>query len=438
MNARLAYIGLLLISGAGYVWMGYGIDRADFYSLAACFGLLFICYFLLLRSRFQWRWKRLFWIAMALRCTQLLVTPPLSDDYHRFLWDGNMIVQGENPYVILPQEYVRSHPDPELIRLEEAMNSPGYFTIYPPVSQGFFAVAAWLSGGQTELGVYILRILLLLMEGVLLWCLPAVMRAFRIKPQQMAWYALNPLVIIEVSGNLHFEAVVLTFMALGLLAYLKHKWGWAAFFSALAISTKLLPVLLLPMLWKPLANKRWIFYGLTAAFTLLTFVPFISADLWEHWSQSLDLFFRSFEFNASVYYLLREAGYVVYGYNPIQLLGPVLSAVALITILWVSWKRRGTVAHRPVWIYAIYLFCATTVHPWYVVTLCGLGLLTTQRWMYIWSLLIPLSYVHYIGGGFTENYAFIAVEYGLLLAFILLERRPQVQLALNRWFNGYP
>jgi alpha-1,6-mannosyltransferase len=431
MNPRLAYIGILLLSLVGYVGMGYFIERSDFVSLITCFSGLFLLYFLFLRGRCSWTWKQLFWIAMILRFSQLFVMPPLSDDYHRFLFDGQMIVQGENPYLILPQDYQPVEDSDYLEELVKQMNSPSYFTIYPPVSQFVFATAAKLSGGNILWGVVVLRLILLLFEGILLWLLPKILEKLGLPAQQMAWYALNPLVILEVAGNLHFEAMVLTFLALAFWFFRSKGVVLAAVCMALAISTKLLPVILFPLLWKPLGRQRWKFYLLSALFTLILFLPFMSMELWNHWSQSLDLFFRSFEFNASVYYLLREAGSFWYGYNPIQMLGPFLSLVALVLVLTISWNKKVAPLNKPVWVYAIFLFCATTVHPWYVVTLCGLGVVSNQRWMYVWSALIPLSYAHYIGGGFAENYVLIAVEYTLLLLFILLERRGSVR----HWFS---
>jgi alpha-1,6-mannosyltransferase len=66
---------------------------------------------------------------------------------------------------------------------------------------------------------------------------------------------------------------------------------------------------------------------------------------------------------------------------------------------------------------------ATTVHPWYMITLVGLGVLS--RWFFpiTWSLLIILSYSHYWGGGFEENYWIIGIEYLLLILALFFENK---------------
>ncbi len=70
----------------------------------------------------------------------------------------------------------------------------------------------------------------------------------------MLLYALNPLVIVELTGNVHFEALMIVFLLAFLLALHRNQVRRAALFLALSAGVKLLPVLFLPLV---LARKGW-------------------------------------------------------------------------------------------------------------------------------------------------------------------------------------
>ncbi len=149
---------------------------------------------------------------------------------------------------------------------------------------------------------------------------------------------------------------------------------------------------------------------------LLPFLFFFDPVIVENLSASLDLYFRRFEFNASLYYLLREFGTLILGYNPIATIGPFLALVAVSLILFFSWSRRLKLSLPERWLFALtaYLLCATTVHPWYVVPLVALSVLTRFGFPIIWSALLPLTYLAYGQVPFHENLWIVAVEYGVV------------------------
>jgi hypothetical protein len=81
-------------------------------------------------------------------------------------------------------------------------------TNYPPVNQFFFAVAFFsqqsiLSGNRYATNYYCCRYWNFYFGGKLLANLGMENIVF--------WYLLNPLVLIELTGNLHFEGVMLFF-----------------------------------------------------------------------------------------------------------------------------------------------------------------------------------------------------------------------------------
>lgn len=439
---------LLLVFVAGSTYLTLLVDRANFVGLITAFAALFFAYFILLRRLNRFGVKQLFILAVMLRIIPFFGDAQLSDDYHRFLWDGQLIHHGENPYLHLPEDLKEDALAGRFGLSKthyEALNSKSYYTVYPPVKQFCFWLAASMGGEDPIAGRLVLRSLLLLGELLLMALLLLLLRGLSWPPERFAWYALNPLVLVEVVGNFHFEGMVVSFLALAAFCLLKaHKLvkpqgqrtyallGGLAF--GLAVSVKLTPLMLLPLIAASLPWKR-IFLpfavGIALAF-LGSFAPFLSdaEALIAHFQDSLGLYFRSFEFNASLYYLARNAGMQVLGYNPIAVVGPTLSLLSFFGILGLAiharWRGVSHVrlfARYALYTYALYLFLATTVHPWYLVTLVALAVFA-QRWSaLLWSFLVLFSYSHYQGGGFEENYFLIAVEYLLLAAAIYLDFR---------------
>src|SRR5690606_27633197 len=115
--------------------------------------------------------------------------------------------------------------------------------------------------------------------------------------------------------------------------------------------------------------------------------------------KSVNLYFQSFEFNASLYYLLRESGYWLTGYNLIRYIGPLLAVLAMYLIIRFSRSVKEENDYTFVWTalisWSFYLFLSSTVHPWYIIPLVFWATLTGFTFPMIWSALIILSYVHY-------------------------------------------
>jgi len=195
-----------------------------------------------------------------------------------------------------------------------------------------------------------------------------------------------------------------------------------------SIATKLIPLLFLPFLIRRLGWRRSLIYFLSAGITLvLLFAPFISRELIENIGASIDLYFQKFEFNASIYYIIRWIGFQVKGYNIIQSVGPWLALSVFLSVM-ILMLREKKITDRNLffmmqWSLTIYLLLSTTVHPWYLTTLVMLSVFTEMRFAIVWSLMVILSYATYQTQPYDENLLLTSVEYFLVSGTIILELR---------------
>ncbi|OIN60168.1 glycosyltransferase 87 family protein [Arsenicibacter rosenii] len=419
-------VGWLILSACLYALVGYNTPRGQFPMLAGFALFLFWGYLLRIRTltddtrpdRF------LFMAAILFRLLLLLAPPQLSDDYFRFIWDGRLVAQGFNPYLYLPGTIVNavSGLDEVLLQL---LNSPNYYTVYPPLNQLLFGLAATLSPGSIEGSVFWLRIPVLLAETGCLWLMVQLLKETGKNPNLALLYGLNPLVILELTGNLHYEGVMVFFVLLAGWLLIRGRLVLAGGAMGLAIATKLLPLILLPLAIRWLGWRRGMLFSvISLGVMLLLFIPFFSLELVQNLFSSLNLYFQKFEFNASVYYLFRWLGFRLLGYNAVALIGPMLSITTFAGILWLSWRNEANqpaLLMRLAGILTLYFLMATTVHPWYLTTLVAAAVFVPVRYPLMWSGLVILSYATYQTMPYHENLWFTAFEYSALLLFAVRE-----------------
>jgi hypothetical protein len=405
------------------VFLGYFAKRTDFLPFILAYGAFFGLYVWLFffrknKSQSETRW--FIGLGIALRVLLLFSVPNLSDDFYRFLWDGRLTVAGIHPFAHPPSYFIENQIFPKGITPEllSKLNSPEYFTVYPPVCQAVFALAAWVSPMSDFGAVFVMKLFLLACEVGTIRLLGFGQTFGKLTP---LLYALNPLVIFEIVGNCHFEGAMIFFLIAGLRALEQNKVKQAAAWWALATASKLLPLMFLPILWRWLGWRKGLVFnvvfagtGLILFFPLLKMLPNI---LW-----SLDLYFRQFQFNASFYYLFREIGFWQTGWDIGETLGPILGVATVAGVLLIAWKSKSkALAEVVLFALMLQLSLSATVHPWYATVPFALGLLSQWRFPIVWTGLVALSYSHYAGGFFQENYWLIVLEYSALWGFFFWE-----------------
>ena len=422
---------LLLLSLGAYTVLGYFTERENLAQLFPLFGILFLTYFLAWKVHRQ-QFTTLLWAGILFRVVMAFALPALSDDLYRFVWDGQLWVNGENPFLHLPKYYADAgYPINGLTpELYEGMNSKEYFTIYPPVLQFIFGLSALISPDNLYGSVLVMKMTILLAELGSIFLIIKLLKHFNLPKANALIYVLNPLIIFELCGSLHFEALMIFFLLLSLYWMVTKGWLWSSVAMTLAICCKLLPLMFFPFLIRRLGWVRSIqYFILSGALTLILFLPFINLELIQNFRSSLDLYFETFEFNASVHYLIRGIGYLFVDYNIIRTAGWLLSLTVLITILVMAWKEKGkdwiSLPRFMLLAMTIYFAMATIVHPWYVTTLVALSVFTRFRYAIVWSATICLSYYAYKDTTYTESYWLIAIEYSAVLLWFIWEFRTQ-------------
>ena len=303
----------------------------------------------------------LFWcVAIALRVVALPMEP--GDDFWRYQWEGKVQNAGFNPYVQAPD-------DPALAEIREEfpawhkINHRHFRAIYPPGAELLFA-------GLTRISDHPLLYKLLFVAadlataGILLLLLP---RASRYA--DAAWYAWNPLVVYCFAGSAHFDSLMVLPMLAAILCLVRFeqatmeraKWQWALAASALfgiAISIKLIPLLLLPLCVFALRSKS-VTLAISLALLLLGSLLYgwPQIPIWE----PLDSFAYVTRLNDLFWWTIEETFWPNprqknYQYNVV-----VVLAVAVVSLLFFRNWKRGML-----WAMATALILSPVLHPWYL------------------------------------------------------------------------
>ena len=434
----------VVISLVLYLYFAYFLQRENYIELSSLYVLLFIPFLYFLKFEKQ-NLQFLIGITILFRLIFLFAIPNLSQDFYRFIWDGRMILEGFNPYISLPETFIqeRNFPVSQAVDLYDGMGqlNGSHFTNYPPINQLNFLMAAFFSNSSILGAVIVMRIQIILADIGIIYFGKKILDKLNLPIHHIFLYALNPFIIIELTGNLHFESVMLFFLIWSLFLLLQKKWIWAALVLGLSVSVKLIPLLFIPLFFqwfvfnqeKEVRSKKKGFLKLLmfASIVILTniilFLPFISSELINSYTDSIGLWFRNFEFNASLYYVAREIGYLFRGYNEIAVIGSIMPMIAILFLIVITFFRKNKSPQEMITVLLLgisfYYFTTTTMHPWYLATLVLLSVFTKYRFTLIWSLTIILSYQAYANDPWKENLWFVGIEYLLVVVFLIWEIR---------------
>lgn len=424
-------LSLFVVYALLLVWLLYFSSQTNFTGTIIAYTGMFACYLFLLFNNKKFTQKTISVGLLLLHLIPLLTIPPLSPDVYRFLWDGEIIAQGINPYAFTPKELITLKDFQFSGYLQELYNkmtqlSRNNFSPYPTSNQLYFIISSFFTD-NIWINIIVLRILVIGTHLLGFYYLKKLFSLLKISPSKAIILALNPFLIVEFVGNLHFEGVMFSWLIIGFYFLVKQRLLIAGLFFAIAITIKLTPLLLVPFFFNYLGWKKWLQFGVfTGGLTILILSLFLWPSVLGNFTQSLNLYFSNFEFNASFFLLFKWLLTPVFGYETVTIVGPAMSVIALFTILALALQVKQynikDVFTKILFAYVIYLLFSTTVHPWYILIPLGLSLFTRYSFMIFWSFTIMFSYIFYQFGDHLFWYILLIIEYGSLFGFLIYEK----------------
>lgn len=426
MKNSVLQLLLPLLILIGFYSIAFHLKRSETLPLLLTFSSLFLL---------LWLWFQnyrslisIFILGALIRGLFLFYTPELSQDFYRFIWDGNIQILGINPYLYTPDHLIEiiGFPNDKMLYKGMGSLSSSNFSNYPPLSQYLFKIMGYLNRSDLFLPVLSLRIIYLIGEFFIFFTGIALLKKINLNPEYIGWYFLNPIIIIEGIGNLHSEAFMLCFTLAAVLFIARNKSILGGLFMSLAIAIKLLPLLIFPVFFRYLGIKKFFMFSFSIlTFSLILWGPFLEAEMITNYQKTIGLWFTTFEFNGSVFNIIRTIGYGVKGYNIIRKLGEITPYITIGLVVIFTFLRSNrnlkSVFKSMLFLLSCYFFISTTVHPWYIINLIFLGILTGYAFPLLWSLTVFWSYSAYGPEFFKEQMIWQIPGYLLVYSCLIWE-----------------
>lgn len=426
MKNSVLQLLLPLLILIGFYSIAFHLKRSETLPLLLTFSSLFLL---------LWLWFQnyrslisIFILGALIRGLFLFYTPELSQDFYRFIWDGNIQILGINPYLYTPDHLIEiiGFPNDKMLYKGMGSLSSSNFSNYPPLSQYLFKIMGYLNRSDLFLPVLSLRIIYLIGEFFIFFTGIALLKKINLNPEYIGWYFLNPIIIIEGIGNLHGEAFMLCFTLAAVLFIARNKSILGGLFMSLAIAIKLLPLLIFPVFFRYLGIKKFFMFSFSIlTFSLILWGPFLEAEMITNYQKTIGLWFTTFEFNGSVFNIIRTIGYEVKGYNIIRKLGEITPYITIGLVVIFTFLRSNrnlkSVFKSMLFLLSCYFFISTTVHPWYIINLIFLGILTGYAFPLLWSLTVFWSYSAYGPEFFKEQMIWQIPGYLLVYSCLIWE-----------------
>jgi alpha-1,6-mannosyltransferase len=307
----------------------------------------------------------------------LRIPPGQDDDIHRYIWDGRVQRLGYNPYIVVPS-------DPAVAGLHtpvtRTLNNPEVSSPYPPGAQLFFRAVTAIHES-----IFALKVAFVVCDVAIVFVLLDVLRLNGLGEHWILAYAWHPLLATEVAGSGHVDIVGVLLLLVSAAALLRRRRAVAAIAFALAVSVKLLPIVLLPLYWKRVRIRD----GLLAAVVLGTlYLPFL--DHGRIHLGSLGAYVQRFRFNDPVFATLERV-------MAPQIVAGLAVLAGLLTAMWIGRRSVESCSDAFAWPMAVSLFCAPVVYPWYLLWMLPFLRSSSTLPIIIWTVsIIPTYYVWHL------------------------------------------
>lgn len=285
-------------------------------------------------------------LAAAFRVPLALSPVGLDNDMVRYVYDGRLQRLGYNPFSVIPSDPAVAGTHDDVTRMMPSRNAR---TPYPAAAQLFFRSVVTLSEDLRFMKCALVACDLLTIAVLVAW-----LRSTRRSSYLALLYAWNPLVILEVAHSGHIDALGALWIAVSAWMLSVGRGMPAAVAFVLAVASKLLPIVLVPLYWKRIRIRD----GAVAALVLAAlYVPFSSAGLLPLGAvPNVVAFIR---FNGPLFKFLAAQ------FTP-QSAAAVAVLAGLAVAAWMRWRTTAADPAAWAWPMAISLAAAPVIYPWYL------------------------------------------------------------------------
>ncbi len=447
------------LSLTGYWLLGAVMEHAggvrDLYQFLGLFGILFLTYFLAIRlastrpnpsTSLRTSTQILIWAALFRLALLGAGLPPESwtedlradlrservayrsfllydNDVWRYFWDGHVFASGLVPYDWAPAELeaLADDEDPRALPLFEQelwqdifdrVSYEGYRTVYPPLAQWLFRLHHAVAPGS----VLVWKTILTVFDLATCLLLLALLKA-RGRPALVIIYAWNPLVIKELAGSGHLDAVLIFFLVLSVYLLDQRRSGAGLIAYGLAVLTKVTPILLLGLYLRRARLRQWPLLAITLAAGYLPFLGSLETMI-----RSLAIFAREWVFNPGPWLLIKASA------ERTSLDGRAVASGASLALtvglmVWTLRRDDGSSSRLISSSFLVlggYLVTSATVMPWYLLWVLPFAALRAgtaaggekRPEVLAWLVLTALSLLSYLIYAYQIEYRWwLWVEY---------------------------
>lgn len=328
------------------------------------FILFFFAYLLIKKNHFEEKNKSKIPILIILfgilfRITLIPTTYTTSYDVHRYLWEGKVILNGFNPYTTPPEDSSLVHLRDDNYKKVTFKHIPA---IYPPLSQIVFVLNQFTAGNST----IFLKFIYLIFELITLIFLLKFLSLKGKDTKLILLYAWLPLPILEYFNNAHIDVIGITFLIMFLYYFEKQKYNLSSVLLAFAFLSKLLALLLLPLVIKKLGLKKSIiFFGVFLLVSIIFYLPFFSGNI--DVFAGLFKYLSHWEFNGSVYNLIK----IIFSSGQTA---RIVCAVLLSFSVLIIAIRYNDFTKALFTVFLCVIIFSTTLYPWYLGWIAALNI----------------------------------------------------------------
>jgi len=348
--------------------------------------------------------------------------PTLSGDIYRYIWDGKLINYGISPYQYPPDAS-------QLVKLRDSnwylVENNNIISPYPPLLELLNALTYLVSPT-----VFAFKLLTVVFAIFTVLMLPFFLKKMGYDPRLSAIFAWNPIFILEFGSSAHDDTIAVFLVCASLYLFVEKRMTLSACVMALAVVSKLFPLLMVPLF-----VRRWRIRAtiLLSAIVIVFYVPFALLGGSIFGPVSVYLFTSTPIFNGGAFAIFQNLFSWLGANNAITAARIVEYSIFVAVLAWFLWKAvRGNHDDVELMRYAaillsVYLAFSSTIQPWYLswIFVPFVVLMPTWSWI-IFSGTIFLTYLTFtqtpIAPGYWAEITWVkVVEFGQLYLMIIYE-----------------